>query len=109
MLWDAISKNKFGQQLSKVGATCVLQKAAKRAGIKKRVWLHGLRHARATDIAKQGVTESVMRKMFGWSKVSRMPSKYIHLVDTDVKNILLELNGELPKEEKEIPKVDLSF
>ncbi len=40
--------------------------------------------------------------MFGWSKVSRMPSKYIHLVDTGVKNILLELNGELPKEEKDI-------
>jgi integrase len=101
LLWVSVSKSKFGKPLTKVGATCILQKAAERAGVKKRVWLHGLRHARATNIAKQGVTESVMRKMFGWSKQSRMPSKYIHLVDSDVKNILLELNGELPKEEKD--------
>lgn len=60
---------------------------AKKAGMKK-ITPHILRHSRATELAKKGITEAQMRIFFGWSPTSTTPSKYIHLCGADVENAL---------------------
>lgn len=69
----------------------VLKEASKRAGIKKRVYPHLLRHTRATHLAKY-LTEPELRVYFGWSKDSKMPGVYVHLSSRDVDRKIIELN-----------------
>ncbi len=46
---------------------------------------HDFRHTRATRAARAGWGEEQMRKFFGWSPGSKMPSTYIHLTLDDVR------------------------
>ena len=78
----------------------VLKIIAKRAGIKKRVWTHGLRHSAATRDAANGWNEAKLRIKFGWSKRSNMPSVYTHLANSDLKDAILEENGIIQHKEK---------
>lgn len=66
----------------------IVKAAAKNSGIRKPITSHALRHSRATFVAKQKFNESLMRQMFGWSAISRMPSTYTALSATDLKNAL---------------------
>jgi len=71
---------------------------AKKAGIKKRVHPHGIRHARLTDLTKskgnkKGLSEMELRIVAGWEKNSSMPEVYIHLSGADVEQKLLENAG----------------
>lgn len=70
----------------------LLQKAAKRAGITKRVNPHSFRHAQATELAKD-FTDSQMRTYLGWSGSSSMPSIYVHLRGEDLDAHILQKNG----------------
>lgn len=78
----------------------ILKKAAKRAGINKRIHPHKLRHSRATFLANK-LTEAQMNQIFGWKQGSRMPSIYVHLSGRDIDNAILKLYGIEKKEEKE--------
>jgi len=69
----------------------VLKEASKKAGIKKRVYPHLLRHTRATHLARF-LTEPELRVYFGWSKDSKMPSVYVHLSSRDVDRKIIELS-----------------
>ena len=68
-----------------------LKKLAKKAGIGKRIYPHLFRHSRATYLAKKKVSESIMKKYFGWTGDSRMPSRYVHLAAADVEDTILNL------------------
>lgn len=70
----------------------VLKDAAKRAGIKKRVHPHGLRHARATHLADK-MPEAAMKSYFGWGQDSKMCSTYIHLSGQQTDDAILRANG----------------
>jgi integrase len=73
--------------------------AVKKAGIQKAFTIHGLRHARATQLTRAGMTEQLMRQQFGWRPGSRMTEKYVHLVGKDLDEAVLKANGiELPRE-----------
>lgn len=89
---------------SLVNYSCIralLQRLAKRAGIKKRVNPHTFRHSRATHLATH-LTEAQMNQYFGWVQGSGMPSTYVHLSGRDVDNALLKMYGiEKEKAEKE--------
>jgi integrase len=74
----------------------VVRNVAKRAGIKKRVYPHLLRHSRATHLAKY-LTEEEMKLFFGWSKNSRMVSKYTHLSMRDIEEKIVLLNNMFEK------------
>lgn len=82
----------------------ILKETAQRAGIKKRVNPHSFRHARATNYATH-LSESVMKKYFGWSKNSNMPETYIHLSDSDVNNSVMRAYG-YEKKPKQLELVD---
>ena len=67
-----------------------LRRICKKAGIKKRVHWHLLRHQRFTEYAKRGLGESNMRRLAGWSDDSKMVKTYINLSNADVEDSFLE-------------------
>jgi len=81
----------------------VLKVSAKKAGLKKRVTPHRLRHSRATFLAKK-ITEAQMSQLFGWKQGSEMPSIYVHLSGRDVDDAILGVYG-FKKTEDEKPKL----
>ena len=89
----------YGKAITKEGVGALLKRLAQRAGIKKRVHPHLLRHSRATHMAKE-YTESELKLIFGWSGGSLMPQTYIHLSGSDIENKILEKNGILQIENK---------
>lgn len=66
--------------------------------IDKPVNPHAFRHASATEDAKNGWNEAMMRKKYGWSETSHMPSVYIHLANTDIEDKILKEAGVKPKQ-----------
>jgi len=98
-IWIAFNKkglrnNTLGNKLlTRDDLNNMLKINAKRAGIQKRVWTHGLRHSAATRDAANGWDEAKFRIKYGWSKKSNMPSTYTHLANSDLKDTILEENG----------------
>jgi len=78
--------------LSDVGLRYLLRETVKRTGIKKRVWIHGFRHSRATHLAEH-LTEQQMKKYLGWSAGSDMPATYVHLSGKDIDNAIKVMHG----------------
>jgi len=74
-------------------ARTILKRAASIAGLKRRVWWHMFRHNAVSRDAKRGMTEAALRKKYGWTQNSRMPTLYVHLFGTDVENIVLGMEG----------------
>jgi len=70
-----------------------LKTIARRAGVTKPVHPHAFRHARLTDLAKQGFSEMELRIIAGWEKNSAMPEVYIHLSGGDVERKMLQKAG----------------
>jgi len=64
------------------------------------------RHSEATNSAKF-MTEAQLRKRHGWSPESKMPAKYVHMINADVDAAIFEHLGIETKEteEKNIPKI----
>ena len=81
----------------------ILRDCAKRAGIKKRVYPHLLRHSRATLMAKS-MPEATMKHYLGWAQSSKMAGVYIHLSGKDTDDAILTANGiETSKEKIDSP------
>ncbi len=70
----------------------MLKRFAKKAGIDKPMSPHKFRHASVTYAALKGYNEDIIRKKYGWSANSTVPSRYLHLIDEDV------IDAELAKE-----------
>ncbi len=75
-----------------------LKSLAKKAGIHKRVYPHGIRHARLTDLARgnggrPGLNEMELRLVAGWERNSAMPEVYVHLSGADVEHKILANAG----------------
>jgi len=83
--------SKINTQYSVSGFHCMLKKIAKRAGITKNVSGHLFRHVRLTQLAKQHLPESIMRNFAGWEANSTMPSVYLHMDGSDVKDAIRKL------------------
>jgi len=91
-LWIMFQQGKYGLPMTYDAARHMLLRRSEKAGIKKRVYLHLFRHSEATRTA-QFMTESQLRKRHGWSKNSTMPGKYVHMVNADVENAILQHYG----------------
>ncbi|MEM1558202.1 MAG: site-specific integrase [Candidatus Bathyarchaeia archaeon] len=81
----------------------VLKVAAERAGLRKKIHPHKLRHSRATFLASK-LTEAQMNQIFGWKQGSEMPSIYVHLSGRDLDDAVLGIYG-LKKCEEAEPKL----
>jgi len=94
-LWVSNSNN----ILSYTRLSAILKTAANRAGIRKRVYPHLLRHSKATRFASV-MPEASMKQYFGWDASSKMCGVYIHMNGEMVDNAILEANGiELEKKQ----------
>lgn len=76
----------------------VIKTAAKRAGIKKRVYTHLFRHSRITNLGQLNVSDAKRKKFAGWAKNSPMLDVYDHLMQDDLDETMLQLAGKVPKE-----------
>jgi hypothetical protein len=105
-LWINMSKKCLGTQLSAASARQISQRTGEKANMSKRVYLNLFRHSEATNSARF-LTEAQLKKRHGWSSVSRMPARYVHLVDADVDEAILRHNGITPrgKENTNMPKI----
>lgn len=91
-----------GGMLCYTRISAILKTASKKAGIKKRVYPHLLRHSRATYLASI-MREASMKQYFGWTQSSRMAETYIHMSGTDTDNAILQASG-IKIEKKQIEK-----
>ena len=85
--------NASGQPLDRHGGFRIVQRAARRAGIGKRVYPHLFRHSRATHLLRLGISEGQVKQLLGWTPASGMLSRYAHLVDRDVYVGLMKAQG----------------
>jgi len=69
------------------------------AGVYRPCNPHAIRHARLTDLTKQGLSEMELRIFAGWSSSSAMPDTYVHLSGGDVEAKILRNAGLLDEEE----------
>jgi site-specific recombinase XerD len=93
-LFITYHKNGFGsKRLNSQTVRNRLQLLAEHAHVTKPVNPHAFRHARATDLAKNGFNEMELRKILGWEPSSQMPEVYLHLSGADVENKVLQKAG----------------
>jgi len=88
-----------GKIISYVRIAKILKSAAKKAGIKKRMYPHLLRHSRATSLANK-MSEASMKQYFGWTQSSKMASIYIHMSGKDTDEAILQASGIEVKKDK---------
>ena len=73
--------------LSQAGALRMLKEAAIRAGVKKRMWLHLLKHVGCTEDARRGMPDGLRKFKHHHSMNSRMDGVYVHFAGGDVPDI----------------------
>ena len=99
-LWIQLGHGNYGQPMNYTSIRQMLYTVNKKAKTGKRATaLNHFRHSEATDSANF-MTEAQMRKRHGWSPSSKMPARYVHMVDSDVDNAILERHGMKKKENK---------
>jgi len=97
-LWTSFDRVGSMKRLEYGAVRRVLDAAARRSSVKKRVNPHSFRHARASNLANV-LTEAQMKEYLGWTGDSRMPAVYVHLSGRNVDNALFKLNGIKTEEE----------
>lgn len=96
-LWPDFEKP--GKALSYAGFRQMLKRLAAKAKVKKRVYPYIFRHGQATSDCQE-IPEPVMRRLYGWSKTSKTPSRYEHLSGKDAKLARLKQAGLVIEEDK---------
>ncbi len=99
-LWLTVSTGRRNTRVSWLAWDRILKELAERAGIKRRVHNHMLRHGSATHNAKY-LTDAELRYYYGWSATSKMPSLYVHLSGQDLDGKLASLYGLAPPDGSE--------
>lgn len=79
------------KQYSSTSIERVVNKAAKKAGINKRVTPHMLRHSFATHLISKGSALPYVHKLLGHSNI-KTTKIYTHVADNDLKNLLNPLD-----------------
>jgi site-specific recombinase XerD len=86
-LWLSI----YGNRMKPSRMQQLLHKLQKDAEIQKNVSPHILRHSRLTILANEGMNETHMRYFAGWRKDSTMPSVYLHINSSDVRETIQKI------------------
>ena len=101
-LWPDFEKP--GEPLSYAGLRQMLKRIAARAKVKKRVYPYIFRHSQATSDCQE-IPEPIMRKLYGWSKSSKTPSRYEHLSGKDARLARLKQAGVIVEEDKKLVRL----
>ena len=92
-VWIGIGSVGRNEPLTYYAARKLLQRLAKRAGVKKRVHPHIFRHSRATELLRKGYSPGKLPVLFGWTPGTKMLSVYSHLDCDDAGEEILRLHG----------------
>ena len=76
-----------GRLLRPKAVRTMLARLARKAGLKRPVHPHMLRHTRMTQLARV-LTEQELKVVAGWSMTSKMPAVYVHLSGRDAETAL---------------------
>jgi len=84
----------------------MLERALKKAGLKKKVTFHIFRHQVATELlTTEGLTEEAIRRYLGWKPGSKMISRYSHVTSEKANELVLKTRyGIKTRKEREEPK-----
>ena len=99
--WIITEKARWGKPLSYSACDAKLKSIMKRAKISKKINLNLFRHSEATRTASF-MTEATLRKRHGWTPSSKMTSKYVHMIQSDVEDAILSHHG--LKKKVEVPQ-----
>jgi hypothetical protein len=81
---DGVQERSSGEKMTRRQAAAVFVKAGRAAGVTKPVRPHCFRHARATELIRQGYNESVIKLMLWKNLNTKMFKVYVSLVAKDV-------------------------
>lgn len=105
-----ITYNRYGTGTKRLNGQTVrnrLKLLEKNLNLPKSIHPHAFRHARLTDLTKQGFNEMELRTIAGWEPSSAMPAVYVHLSGADVEQKILEKAGILdPAEADDDPTLE---
>ncbi|MFH1587351.1 MAG: tyrosine-type recombinase/integrase [Candidatus Diapherotrites archaeon] len=100
-------KNKFrNYPIRATSILSIVKKTAKKAGIKKHVFVHLLRHSRITNLIDKNLNNLELNKFGGWSDASNTSAIYTHLSNSHLTNKLLKPLG-LKKEMEAKPLLNI--
>lgn len=92
-LFYSMSRRAPGARMTPNALWQFVQRASKKAGLRKELHPHLFRHTAATERARAGWREAEMRAFFGWTRSSDMPATYVHLAGQDYEEMDLERRG----------------
>ena len=105
-LFCVLEGSKFGEKMDYANTYKALSLALKRAGIKRRIYPHLLRHTRAT-ILSTSLTEIPLENQMGWVHGSQMTRVYVHENRKDTDRAVLKAYGIEVEEEGDTIKQDV--
>jgi len=105
-LWIQVEGKHYGEPLNYSGAKQLLFRLCRKAEIKKRITLNLFRHTTATSLANS-LPESLLRKRQGWTASSKMPERYVHMIDEDLDEAYLRIHGIIKEDKSKDIKEDL--
>jgi integrase/recombinase XerD len=105
-LWTIVGDKHHGEPLLYDSARALLQRLARKAGVKKKVNPQTFRHSRASYLANH-FTEQQLEQYLGWTQGSRMPGTYVHLSGRDTDSAILKMHGLNKEEEKQKTKLTI--
>lgn len=82
----SLSCNSYGSRVSYGYAYEQVKLLAKRAGIKKPVWTHLIRHSKITDLYKKGFRGVPLQRFTGWVN-GNMEQRYVNLAPEEMDNM----------------------
>lgn len=91
-LWISHNRKEFCKPLRYSSYCTILNRSAKLAGIKKRVYFHLLRKSRTHECAKF-MTDQELKQFAGWTRSSKMAEVYTRITPEDVMNKQKERAG----------------
>ena len=89
---EILFQSNRGGKLTKKTIGKIVQTAAKKARIKKRVYPHLLRHSFATHLLEQGTDLRIIQKLLGHSDI-KTTQIYTHISQANIKNIKSPLDN----------------
>ncbi len=92
-----LSPRHYGEPMKYHDVNRMLKRQCKKAEVEKKINFTLMRHSAITSTANY-MTESQLKKRYGWTPGSTMPETYVHLVDSDVEDAILSHHG-MKKEE----------